>query len=207
LPRRVFDSLSRVVGVLRLPLAFAAVAFLFSFIGLLNPQHIHLHEYSLPDLLKEVFGHVAFGLVAALPLWITELSLFLLAGGVAVLIDVDHLLGALNAPVSSRPDHSIPFFILSTLLVYLLAKRGGMLEPRALKAAGAVAAGLLSHISYDIFAAVTVFHGTGYAFPFFAPLNFALIQMPSYSWVLFELLGFGISIVVLLSNVRRGGEK
>jgi hypothetical protein len=158
----------------------------------------------LPDLLKEIFGHVAFALLASLPLWITGLSLVPLAGGVAILLDVDHLLGALNAPVSSRPDHSIVFFVLSTLFVFSLAKRGGMPNPRALKTAGVVAAGLLSHIAYDVFAAVIFFHSGGYAFPFFVPFNFTLIAMPYYSWALFELLGLGISIAVSLITMHRG---
>ncbi len=182
---------------------FATFAFFYSFIGLLSPQHIHLHEYSLTELAKEAGGHIAFGIVAAAPLWILDFNLFFLAGGVAILLDSDHLLGALNLPVSSRPDHSIVFFVASTLFVYWLAKKRGMSKPNALKTSAVVIVALLSHLSYDVFAAVSVFHGNGYAFPLLVPLSYALIAMPYLSWIVFELIGVIVAVAASLLSMHR----
>lgn len=177
--------------------AFAIFAFAYSFIGLLHPQLIHLHEYSLTSSVVEVGGHIAFGVLVTLPLW--NLRYALLGGGVAIFIDSDHVLGALNVPVSSRPDHSILFVLASTAFIYaILRKNGGMGNADAVKASAVVAGAFLAHLSYDVFAAVSVFGGAGYAFPLYVPFSFALVPMPYYSWVLFELLGVGIVLATSL---------
>ncbi len=183
---------------------FATFAFFYSFIGLLSPQHIHLHEYSLKPLIEEVGGHIAFGIFAALPLLILDFSLLFFAGGVAILIDSDHLLGALNLPVSSRPDHSVLFIIASTLFVYGYARKRGMTKQNALMTTLIVPVALLSHLSYDVFAAFSVFHGNGYAFPLYVPFNFALISMPYYSWIALELLGVAMAVASSLALRHRG---
>src|ERR1700731_1326640 len=109
----IFESKKKFVLVLTIALFYTGLSLIYSLVGFLYYQPgSHYHEYQLGKLAIEIGGHYLFGFLAALPL--LDLDLALLTGGLAILIDVDHVLSALGFNVSGRPDHSILFLIVST---------------------------------------------------------------------------------------------
>jgi hypothetical protein len=185
--------LTRLLAVLRnfltLSFVFAAVAFLWSFLGFLAPETATPIEVSISNLLlAEITGHILFGLVAAIPS--RDLGTILLCGANAVLIDSDHLLSAAGFPVLARLSHSLLFVLAAGTVLALFSKRTGRSD---LVFASAVSA-VLAHFSFDALA------GDG-AFPFFAPLSFDFYAVPWLSWIPFEVLAGALLFIV--SSRRR----
>ena len=182
---------------------YTALAFGFSFMGfVLREPAVHLHEYSFPDFIVEIGGHFLFGVVAVLPFIVVSFELVILAGVLAVTIDIDHLLAALNLNVVSRPAHSFAFLILASLAFIYIArslKLGSENRQLLAKQIGFIpAAAILSHISYDIFAAYGIFSAGESSFPLFVPFNFQLIPFPYWTWIVFEMMGFFVALAGLL---------
>jgi hypothetical protein len=186
-----------VMGLAPAVAAYGLLAFAFSFIGFVAQQPtVHFHEYSLPEAFVEVGGHFFFGAVAAAPFWRLDVSL--VSGAFAVVIDADHLLGALNLSVSSRPDHSVAFVLAGTLILWLAAGR-----MKSLRIGGnryvlpaLVPVSVLSHVSYDILASYTIFAGRGFSFPIYIPLDYSLIPFPVWAWVPFEAAGLLLAFAI-----------
>jgi hypothetical protein len=163
---------SKLKFVIYLSLAYLAFAFGYSFIGLVfREPTLHLHEYSLSSFILEIGGHFVFGIFAALPL--LDFELIALVGMCAVLIDSDHILGTFNLDLVSRPDHSILFVFIASLVLVWVSKWlfKGIDKARLLKIGLVVPVALLAHISYDIFAAYQVFSGKGSASHSMCPLT------------------------------------
>ena len=184
-----------IVDTIPMASSYAGICLAFSFIGFVAQQPtVHFHEYSFPEAVVEIGGHFVFGALAAFPLMGTRSAL--IGGSFAVVIDVDHLLGALNLNVSSRPDHSLVFAVVGSGLVWLISRRYfGAKNPRAaLAAALAVPISALAHLSYDVLAAYTVFGGKGFSFPLLIPFNYTLIPFPFWSWTVFEFLALAVAL-------------
>src|ERR671930_1524943 len=97
---------------------FGALGFLYSFFGLLEQQRaksiIPLEPFRLLTL-QEIGGHFLFGVIVSLPSKNQKMGL--LTGLMAVTIDSDHFLNLAGFHVQLRIDHSIPFAILSSILI------------------------------------------------------------------------------------------
>ena len=175
---------------------YVALAFAFSFVGFVAQQPtVHFHEYSFPEAIEELGGHFLFGAVAVAPFLSFWKSL--VGGAFAIGIDADHVLGALNLNVSSRPDHSIFFAIFAAAAIWAvvrLDKSGAIGAPA--EVAVLVPITVLSHLSYDIFAAFQVFKGVGFSFPILSPFSFSLFAFPYWTWIPLEASAL-ISSVVL----------
>jgi hypothetical protein len=92
--------------------------------------------------------------------------------------------------------------VASTAFVYGICRWTKKDVRATLKITAVVPAAILSHLSYDVLASFGIFGGGGYSFPLFTPFSFALISMPSYSWIPFELLGLVVALVAAL-ELRR----
>jgi len=184
--------LRRLGWVASIAVPFVLFALAYSSLGFLHPQHVHLHEYSVPGAFEEVGGHILFGFLVALPFM--DLNLLLLSGSFAILVDSDHLLGALNLPVASRIDHSLLFILASSAFVYAICRWKKLDGRMTVKTVSLVPAAILSHLSYDVLASYGIFGGLGYAFPLFAPFSFTLVYFPGYSWIALEALGFCVTL-------------
>jgi hypothetical protein len=185
-----FDSLKWVAG---LASAYTIVSFLWSGFGFLSPTTpVHLHEYSLGALAQEVGGHVLFGVAAALVT--LNVPLILLAGAESILIDVDHLLPALNSPVEGRLAHSVAFAVVSAVLLSYLARKNGRLNRGVLLVTLAAAA---AHLSYDVFA------GNG-LFPLLSPFTLSDFNFPAWTWVPLEAIALLLCVMLRLNQSSRG---
>jgi hypothetical protein len=162
------------VQVASLALLYTVLSFLWSLTGFISPTSaVRFHEYTLPSLAVEILGHISFGIFAGLAT--RRVGLTLLCGAEAILIDVDHLLSALNLPVAARLSHSIPFALVISAV--FLAFPQHVVRKRTL--ALVTVASILSHLSYDILA------GNG-QFPLLAPFSFQFYDLPYFYWPILE---------------------
>ncbi len=172
--------------VAKLSIAFGTIAFLWSLFGFFAP--IAPAAYAAPEYLYssflpiEIAGHISFGIVAALPSLNLEIVLF--CGASAILIDADHILAATGLPVLGRLAHSIPFIIISAVVLALVSRRSR--NPDMVYAA--TIAAILSHFSFDALA------GDG-AFPLLSPINFQVFVFQEISWLPFELMAMAIIVI------------
>ena len=100
---------------------FGALAFLYSFFGLLSNQTTPRFDTFGSLTPQEVGGHFLFGYIVALPT--RNLKIGVLAGLMALTIDADHLLMAAGADVQGRISHSVSFAILSSVLIGFIASQ------------------------------------------------------------------------------------
>ena len=144
---------------------YTGLALVFSFTAFLNPleQAPTAGVPLLADL--DVRGghllqHALTGVIAGV--FSGNLTGALYVGAFAVLIDFDHLWAFLQFPVIARPDHTISFAVVSSLVLGMaFAVRRKFNAPLALL----TAAGVVSHLALDS----TRLHSE---IPIFAPLVF-----------------------------------
>lgn len=167
---------------------YCAISAGFSMLGIffaekaLQPNPLHFLS------LDEVMGHFLWGLVPA----IATLSLryVIIGGAFAVLIDSDHLIGFFPVAALGRLSHSISFGIISlVVLMIVFGKKDYRL--------GAIAfAGMLSHISFDIF-------DEGPSFPILAPFYNTAISFSHIDWIYFEIAATVIIGIATLLTRRK----
>ena len=181
---------TKFLEAIKVPGAFAIFAFLYSFLSLLHPEaRVVIPEYARPEILVEISGHVAFGLIAAALL--LNARLLVLTGLGCMLIDLDHIQAALGFPVIGNPDHSIPFALLAGVVMALVGPRKLRWE---LFAVGPII--FLAHLSFDLLGGWPVYQ-------LMLPLNFTVFTVPTEYWVIFEALAICISVMITLSRWRK----
>ncbi len=181
---------------------YALVAFTYSFVALASRQPgIHFHEYQYSTVVRELGGHLAFGVIAASPF--LDAEVIVLSGLLVIAMDADHILAALNLATTGRPAHSLLFIPATFLFLAYAVRKFGMADRRWLKVAFLAPVVFFSHIAYDIFAAYAVFAGRGASFPLLAPFSFAMISFPYSTWIGFEAGAFLTAAVVRISTFKR----
>jgi len=88
---------SQLLTIILIPLAFGALAFLYSFFGLVehvgNTYNFQFQPFQVPSV-QEIGGHFLFGYAAALPS--RSIKIAVMTGLMALTIDFDHLLSAVG---------------------------------------------------------------------------------------------------------------
>jgi len=109
-------------AIFLISIIYGMLGFVYSFFGLIQQTNtiIILEPFRLITL-EELGGHFLFGAIVGIPT--RSIKMILLAGLMAVTIDSDHLLNFAGLHVQGRPDHSIGFAVLSSILMGLLASR------------------------------------------------------------------------------------
>ena len=175
-----------------LGVVYCATSFAYSFVAFVSREPvIHFHEYSSSSLMLEIGGHIGFGMIAAFPL--LDMELILLSGILAILIDVDHVLTALNLATNGRPSHSFMFIPIAFLMLVCVGRKIRLTNRRSVEVAALAGVAFLAHIAYDIFAAYVIFAGRGASFPLFTPFSFTLISFPYWAWVVFEAAALAVA--------------
>jgi LexA-binding, inner membrane-associated putative hydrolase len=115
---------SQLLTVTLVPLVFGALAFLYSFFGLVQhaayPYNFQFHLFQVPPV-QEIGGHFLFGYAAAL--LSRNVKIGVIVGLMALTIDFDHLLSAVGLENVTRLAHSIPFAIMSCILMGIFVSR------------------------------------------------------------------------------------
>jgi hypothetical protein len=101
---------------------FGLLAFVYSFFGLLDTTKniISLEVFRLLSV-QEIGGHFFFGFIVSIPL--RNIKTSILIGLMALTIDSDHLLNIVGFHIQGRIDHSIPFAIVSSILMGFIAEK------------------------------------------------------------------------------------
>ena len=115
---------SQLLTITLVPLVFGALAFLYSFFGLVqhvaNTYNFQFQPFQVPTV-QEIGGHFLFGYAAAL--LSRNVKIGVMTGLMALTIDFDHLLSAVGLEIETRLAHSIPFAIMSCILVGVFVSR------------------------------------------------------------------------------------
>src|SRR5918912_4592825 len=119
---RTFQIILEFSAIVLISIVYGMLGFTYSFFGLIQQSNtiVILEPFRLITL-EELGGHFLFGAIVGIPS--RSLKMILLAGLMAVSIDSDHLLNFAGFHVQGRPDHSIGFAVLSSILMGLLASR------------------------------------------------------------------------------------
>jgi hypothetical protein len=115
---------SQLLTITLVPLTFGALAFLYSFFGLVqhlaNTYNFQFQPFQVPTV-QEIGGHFLFGYAAAL--LSRNVKIGVMTGLMALTIDFDHLLSAVGLENQTRLAHSIPFAIMSCILIGVFVSR------------------------------------------------------------------------------------
>lgn len=160
----------------------------FSFLGIFAAEKGPLENPTGSLNLHEVSGHILWGLVAGAAT--LSLRYTILASLFAILIDSDHLIAFTHLDALSRMSHSIVFGILSVIVIMVLFGK------RDYRLGAVVIAGLLSHISFDIFS------GDDSKFPIFLPFYNHDVSFPNTYWIYFEIAAIIIVGIITLIQKR-----
>ena len=192
----------QLLTIILIPLAFGALAFLYSFFGLVEhvaTYNFQFQPFQVPSV-QEIGGHFLFGYAAALPSRSIKISV--ITGLMALTIDFDHLLSAVGLANVTRLAHSIPFAIMSCILMGVFVSRffkrsstrAEKVTPSAPNHSKKVRyskdqnsksdkifsqfliitlTAFLSHIAFDVFVDEQA------RFPFFAPFSFNEFMIPA----------------------------
>jgi len=139
--------------------------------------------------LEHVLGHIAFGMIVALP---TLAYRYIIAsGGFAILLDADHLIQFFGIENIARLGHGFIFAIFVTMIMmFLFGKKDYFL--------GAISfAAILSHISFDILL------GDGSSFPLFAPISTDVFTFQANDWLLVLISGIFIVLSIKIIVYRK----
>jgi hypothetical protein len=175
--------------VIKTVLLFCALSAAFSFVGMLLPEKGPLPNPSGGLNIREIGGHLIWGLVAGAAF--LSARYVIITGLFAVLIDSDHLIALLHVDALSRMSHSIAFGILAVVVLMALFGR------KDYKLGAAAFAGVLSHLSFDTFA------GSDGKFPLFVPFYNHQIIFQNIDWIYFEVAAVAIVGIITILTARK----
>jgi hypothetical protein len=118
---RIASKSPQLTTVFLIASIFGALAFLYSFFGLLSIQTTPRFDTFSSLTPQEIGGHFLFGYIVALPT--RNLKIGVLAGLMALAIDADHVLNAAGFNLQGRMSHSVSFAILSSVLIGFTASQ------------------------------------------------------------------------------------
>lgn len=116
----VFSNGIQLLIIISLSLIFGALGFLYSLAGFFEHQTekiVSLDPFRALTI-KEIGGHFLFGFIISMPF--RNVKICILTGLMALTIDSDHLLNITGLHIQGRIDHSIPFAILSSILMAIV---------------------------------------------------------------------------------------
>ena len=188
-----FQYLKKDAGyIIKTALVFCALSAAFSFVGMLLPEKAPLHNPTGGLNIREIGGHILWGLVAGAVF--LSARYVIITGLFAVLIDSDHLIALLHVDALERMSHSIAFGAIAVIVLMISFGR------KDARLGAAAFAGVLSHLSFDTFA------GEDGKFPLFVPFYNHDIIFPNIDWIYFEIAAVvvaGIVTIILATRPRQ----
>lgn len=175
--------------VIKTVLVFCALSAAFSFVGMFLPEKGPLANPSGGLNIREISGHLFWGLVAGVAF--LSARYVIITGLFAVLIDSDHLIALLHVDALSRMSHSIAFGILAVVILMALFGK------KDYKLGAAAFAAVLSHLSFDTFA------GNDGKFPLFVPFYNHQIIFQNIDWIYFEIAAIVLVGIIAILTARK----
>lgn len=186
---RLHKTLQKDTGyILKTSLLFCGISAAFSLLGVVLPEKGPLQSPTGGLNIREIAGHVLWGLVAGSAF--LGIRYIIITGLFAVLIDSDHLIALLQVDAIPRMSHSILFGMVSVVILLVLFGR------RDYKLGAAVISGILAHLSFDTFA------GDDGKFPLFVPFYNHSITFPNIDWIYFEAGAIAVACITMALVAR-----
>jgi len=176
-------TLSSIFFIGKTSIVYGAIAFGFSFIGLILPNTFLVGnplEVSGVSF-EHIFGHIMWGLVAGIVSFSFRYAI--LSGLFPIILDFDHWIQFLGIEMIPRMAHSITFGLIAVGVMMIIFDR------KDLRLGAIAIAAVFSHISFDIFL------GGRTEFPIFAPFISENITFSGVDWIFFEFLSIAIIFV------------
>ena len=164
-------------------LVYGGVAFAFSIFSLILPNAFLVgNPFEISTTTPEhVMGHIVWGLIPGLAF--LSLRYIILAGLFPIILDADHFLQFLEIEMVPRMAHSLPFILITIVVMMLLFGK------KDLRLIAVSAAAVFCHISFDI-----ILNGST-EFPFLAPFTGQFFTFSGIDWIIFEV----IAVVIILT--------
>jgi hypothetical protein len=188
-------TLSSIFFIGKTSIVYGAIAFGFSFIGLILPNTFLVGnplEVSGVSF-EHIFGHIMWGLVAGIVSFSFRYAI--LSGLFPIILDFDHWIQFLGIEMIPRMAHSITFGLIAVGVMMIIFDR------KDLRLGAIAIAAVFSHISFDIFL------GGRTEFPIFAPFISENITFSGVDWIFFEFLSIAIIFVASIIFFRKEKNK
>ena len=188
-------ALSSIFFIGKTSIVYGAIAFGFSFIGLILPNTFLVGnplEVSGVSF-EHIFGHIMWGLVAGIVSFSFRYAI--LSGLFPIILDFDHWIQFLGIEMIPRMAHSITFGLIAVGVMMIIFDR------KDLRLGAIAIAAVFSHISFDIFL------GGRAEFPIFAPFTSENITFSGVDWILFEFISIVIIFVASIIFFRKEKNK
>ena len=188
-------TLSSIFFIGKTSIVYGAIAFGFSFIGLILPNTFLVGnplEVSGVSF-EHIFGHIMWGLVAGIVSFSFRYAI--LSGLFPIILDFDHWIQFLGIEMIPRMAHSITFGLIAVGVMMIIFDR------KDLRLRAIAIAAVFSHISFDIFL------GGRTEFPIFAPFISENITFSGVDWIFFEFLSIAIIFVASIIFFRKEKNK
>ena len=188
-------ALSSIFFIGKTSIVYGAIAFGFSFIGLILPNTFLVgNPLEVSGIsFEHIFGHIIWGLVIGIVSFSFRYAI--LSGLFPIILDFDHWIQFLGIEMIPRMAHSITFgFLAMGIMMFIFGKKDLRL--------GAIAiAAVFSHMSFDIFLGGTT------EFPAFVPFFTKTLTFSGTDWILFEFLAMGIIFVLSIIYLKKQKNK
>jgi len=180
--------------IVKASLVYGGIAFAFSMLGTVlsdafvigNPLY---HSTTTPE---HVVGHIVWGLIPGLAF--LSLRYIILAGLFPIILDADHLLQFLEIEMIPRMAHSIPFILITIVVMVLLFGKND------LRLIAVSIAAVFCHMSFD-----TILNGST-EFPVLAPFTSQFFTFSGVDWIILQVTAVAIIIttsVIVKINYSR----
>ena len=167
-------------------LVYGGVAFAFSIFSLILPNAFLVgNPFEISTTTPEhVMGHIVWGLIPGLAF--LSLRYIILAGLFPIILDADHFLQFLEIEMVPRMAHSLPFILITIVVMMLLFGKNDI------RLIAVSAAAVFSHMSFDIIL------GGASAFPVLAPFSGEFFWFSGIDWIIFQVIA---AIIILTASV------
>ena len=176
-------TLSSIFFIGKTSIVYGAIAFGFSFIGLILPNTFLVGnplEVSGVSF-EHIFGHIMWGLVAGIVSFSFRYAI--LSGLFPIILDFDHWIQFFGIEMIPRMAHSITFGLIAVGVMMVIFDR------KDLRLCAIAIAAVFSHMSFDIFL------GGSTEFPLFVPWNSQVVTFSGTDWIIFEFVAISIIFV------------
>ena len=129
---------------------------------------------------EHVIGHIIWGLIPGLAF--LSLRYIILAGLFPIILDADHLLQFLEIEMIPRMAHSLPFILITIVVMVLLFGKND------LRLIAVSIAAVFCHMSFD-----TILNGST-EFPVLAPFTSQFFTFSGIDWIIFQVIAVAIII-------------
>ena len=188
------NASSSIYFIVKACLVYGGTALAFSMLGTILPGTFVIgNPFEVSNITPEhVVGHIVWGLIPGLAF--LSLRYIILAGLFPIILDADHLLQFLEIEMIPRMAHSIPFILITIVVMVLLFGKND------LRLIAVSIAAVFCHMSFD-----TILNGST-EFPVLAPFSGEFFTFSGIDWIIFEVIAAAVILtasVIVKKNYSR----